>query len=159
MHHSFLIIFIILATADLLMNWYVFSGLKTFTKEWISAAWRKAVVWGMPGFSLFITILFIASLGSFNKARGLLPFHEYELSLFIVFLITKLFFIIILFIGDISRLFYGLIRGIVHHGKKKDKPFIPARRRFVSEIAILTASVPFAALIYGMIKGKYDYRV
>jgi uncharacterized protein len=158
-HNGFITFFLIIAAVSLLMDLYVFSGLKTFTKGWKSLRWRKAVVWGIPGFSVAVTIVFMVTLGSLRYARGLLPFHEYILSLFVVFLITKLFFIIVLFIGDISRLFYGLIRGIAHYGKKKDKPFIPERRRFISEIAILTASFPLTALIYAMIKGKYDYRV
>lgn len=104
-------------------------------------------------------MLFVAGFGSFRSARGMTPYHEYILSIFLVLLVTKLVFIIILFIGDAGRLFYGLARGIAHYGKKKDKPFIPARRRFISELAILVASFPFAGLVYGMVKGKYDYRL
>lgn len=141
------------------MDWYVFSGLKTFTKNWPSERWRHIIVWGIPAISIIVTVLFIIGISSFRSARGMTPYHEYILSLFLVFLVTKLVFIIVLFIGDISRLFYGLVRGIAHYGKKKDKPFIPARRRFISELAILAASFPFAGLIYGMVKGKYDYRL
>lgn len=160
MHHNgFLTFFLILATVSLLMDWYVFAGLKTLTQKWRWPKLRKAVLWGGPATSVLVTILFIGGISSLRNARGLLPFHEYVLSLFIVFFLTKLFFIIVLFIGDISRLFYGLIHGIARQDKKKNKPFIPARRRFVSELAVLTASVPFTALLYGMIEGKYDYRV
>jgi len=141
------------------MDWYVFSGLKTFTQKWPSMRWQRIVVWGIPAISILVTVLFIIGISSFRSARGMTPYHEYILSLFLVFLVTKLVFIIILFIGDTGRLFYGLGRGIAHYGKKQDKPFIPARRRFISELAILAASFPFAGLVYGMIKGKYDYRL
>ncbi|MGN6180949.1 MAG: metallophosphoesterase [Mucilaginibacter sp.] len=160
MHRNGIIIFfLILAALSLLTNWYVFSGLKTFTKHWPSKRWRRIVVWGIPAISVIATMLFVAGFGSFRSARGMTPYHEYILSIFLVLLVTKLVFIIILFIGDAGRLFYGLARGIAHYGKKKDKPFIPARRRFISELAILAASFPFAGLVYGMVKGKYDYRL
>lgn len=160
MHRNgFIIFFLILAAISLLTDWYVFSGLKTFTKHWPSKRWRRIVVWGIPAISVIATILFVAGFGSFRSARGMTPYHEYILSIFLVLLVTKLVFIIILFIGDAGRLFYGLARGIAHYGKKKDKPFIPARRRFISELAILAASFPFAGLVYGMVKGKYDYRL
>lgn len=158
-HNGFVTFFLIIAVISLLLDWYVFSGLKTFTKKWPSVRWQRVVKWGIPAVSVLVTILFIAGVGSLRHARGMTPYHEYTLSFFLVFLITKLVFIIVLFIGDIGRLFYGLIRGIAHYGKKKDKPFIPARRRFISELAILAASFPFAGLVYGMVKGKYDYRV
>src|SRR5690606_28388200 len=35
----------------------------------------------------------------------------------------------------------------------------PSRRKFVSQIALGIAAIPFASLLYGMYKGKYDYRV
>ncbi len=159
LHNGLFVFFLILAAIALLMDWYVFSGLKTLTKQWRSTSWQRIVSWGLPAISIIITLLFIGGSSSFRNARGMTPYHEYVFSLFLVLLITKLFFVIVLFLGDITRLFYGLIRGIAHRDKKKEKPFIPARRRFVSELAVLTASVPLTALVYGMIHGKYDYRV
>jgi predicted MPP superfamily phosphohydrolase len=81
------------------------------------------------------------------------------LSIFLVFLISKIFFVLVLFIGDIVRFFYGIIRFFVKPTKKTKAPFFPARRRFVSEIAILVAAVPFTSLFYGMLKGKYDFKL
>ena len=37
--------------------------------------------------------------------------------------------------------------------------FIPSRRKFVSQIAIGVAAIPFVSLIYGMYKGKYNFKV
>src|SRR5690606_33209525 len=35
----------------------------------------------------------------------------------------------------------------------------PSRRKFISQIALGIAAVPFLSLLYGMYKGKYDYQV
>ncbi len=36
---------------------------------------------------------------------------------------------------------------------------MPSRRKFVSGIALGLAALPFGALLYGMVKGKYNYKV
>lgn len=41
--------------------------------------------------------------------------------------------------------------------KKENK--IPSRRRFISLIGMGIASIPFMGMLYGMFKGKYDFRV
>jgi hypothetical protein len=65
-----------------------------------------------------------------------------------------------LLIGDIGRLFYGVGNYVINRNPKKhDEPFIPARRKFISEIAILVAATPFTGFLYGMFKGKYDYKL
>ena len=39
------------------------------------------------------------------------------------------------------------------------KPYFPARRKFITELAILVAAFPFTGFLYAMFRGKYDYRV
>ena len=38
-------------------------------------------------------------------------------------------------------------------------PLLPGRRKFISALALGIASLPFGALLYGMYKGKYNYKV
>src|ERR1700748_1191652 len=109
MHNiNFFKVFLIIGAISLLLDWYVFSGLKTFTADWQSARWRQVVIWGFLIISVGVTVLFIAGAGSFSSARGMQPYHEYTLSLFITFLITKLFFVIVLSLGDLGRFLYGI---------------------------------------------------
>jgi len=158
---GFLNLILIFVAVTLLLDWYVFSGLKTLTAGWRSDRWRQLVRWGYLIFSLGITITFVAGLGSLRTARGMTPFHEWILSLFLTLLLTKIFFCLVLFLGDIGRFFYGLIRGLTAHrpNSGSGESFFPARRRFISEAAVLVAAVPFTGFLYAMLKGKYDYRV
>ena len=41
------------------------------------------------------------------------------------------------------------------HGEE----FFPKRRKFLSQITLIIASIPFSALLYGMFRGKYNYKV
>jgi len=88
-----------------------------------------------------------------------MPYHEWVLSFFLIGLISKIFFALVLLIGDIGRLFYGLGDNLINHGKRANKPFFPARRKFISEAAILVAALPVTSLLYAMVWGKYDYRL
>lgn len=154
---SFFNVILIILAISLLLDWYVFSGLKTLTAAWRSERWRLIVRWGYLICSLGLTLLFVAGLGSFRTAKGMTPFHEWILSLFLTAFLTKLFFCLILFLGDIVRFFYGLIHSLT--ARKTSEPFFPARRQFISELAVLVAAVPFSGFLYGMLKGKYDYRI
>lgn len=160
MHRGgFFNILMIILALSLLLDGYVFSGLKTLTKTWPSERIRLAVRWGYLCVSIGVTALFVIGLGSFRTASGMMPYHEWILSLLLALLLTKIFFCVILFLGDLGRFFYGLIRGVTHHVHKAGESFFPARRQFISEVAVLVAAVPFTGFLYAMIRGKYDYRV
>jgi len=160
MHGNFLLIIaLILSGLSLLLDWYVFAGLKTFTKDWKSLRWRKLIPFGYLVATIGILVLLLVGISSFRTAKGMTPYHEWVLSIFIAFLISKIFFVVVLLIGDITRFFYGIIRYFVKPKSKAKEPFFPARRRFVSEAAILVAAVPLSSLFYGMLKGKYDFKL
>ncbi|WP_428330621.1 metallophosphoesterase [Mucilaginibacter sp.] len=141
------------------MDWYVFAGLQTFTSNWRSIRRQRIISWGYLIVSVGVTIVFIIGFGSFSTAKGMTPYHEWILSIFLTFLITKLVFILVLFLGDTGRFFYGIINNISKPKKGAVKPYFPARRKFITEAAILVAAIPFSGFVYAMIKGKYDYRV
>jgi len=117
------------------------------------------VLWGYLIISVGITALFLMGVSSLRTATGMTPYHEWVLSFFLIGLISKIFFALVLLIGDIGRLFYGLGDNLINHGKRAHKPFFPARRKFISEAAILVAALPLTSLLYAMVWGKYDYRL
>src|SRR5580704_13401369 len=100
MHGGFLKILLIILAVSLILDWYVFSGLKTLTAGWRSDRWRQLVKWGWLVFSVGITLIFIGGIGSFRTAKGMTPFHEWMLSLFLMLFVTKVFFGVILLLGD-----------------------------------------------------------
>jgi len=160
MHRKgFLNVFLIIAAVTLLLDWYVYSGLRTLVRNWTSQRLKYGVLWGYLAISISVTVVFLAGINSFSTAQGMRPFHEWVLSLFLVFFLTKVVFAVILLVGDVGRLLYGVGDNIVNHGKKENIPFFPARRKFISEIAVLVAAVPFSSFLYGMFKGKYDYKL
>jgi predicted MPP superfamily phosphohydrolase len=156
---GFIKVFLIIAALSLLLDWYVFSGLKTFTADWQSNRLRQVVLYGFLVISVGVTLLFILGFGSFSTARGMTPFHEWVLSFFLTIFFTKLFFIIILSLGDLGRFIVGIVKNISKPAGQSSQPYFPARRKFISEIAILVAAFPFTGFLYAMFRGKYDYKV
>jgi hypothetical protein len=102
---GFFKVFLIIAALSLFLDWYVFNGLRTLTSDWHSERLRQLVKWGYLVISVGVTVLFIGGFGSFSTAKGMTPFHEWMLSLFLTFFVTKIFFVLVLFLGDTGRFF------------------------------------------------------
>ncbi|MBD1367128.1 metallophosphoesterase [Mucilaginibacter sp. ZT4R22] len=150
--------FVYIAAITLLMDWYVIHGLRSLTADWQSRPWRLIVLWGYATISIGVTLLFIAGFGSYSTAKGMTPYHEWMLSLLLTFFITKLFFIIVISLGDLGRFLYGIGDNIINN-KPEDQPFFPERRKFIVQIGLILAAIPFTGALYAMIRGKYDYKV
>jgi predicted MPP superfamily phosphohydrolase len=160
MHGSvFLKVFVILIGIDGLLDWYTFQGVKTLTRGWKSRRLRQVFKVGWLVMTIGITVVLFAGFNSFLHPAGMMPFREWVLSLFLTLFITKLFFALVLLIGDIGRLFYAAISRIARPSRPAGEPFLPARRRFISELGVLVAAAPFSAFAYAMLKGKYDFRL
>lgn len=139
-------IFIILYT---LVDIYAFQALKTLTKNpWI---------YGIYVFvSLAILAALIYQISTMGAGKVLDIKTMYVFGIFLVVFVPKLIVIIFMFAEDIGRFFTGIFMKIAG---STEVPFMASRRKFVSTIALGIAAIPFASLIYGMVQGKYNYKV
>lgn len=148
--------FVYLIVISFLLDFYVSQGLKTLLAK-ANQQTRRIVLWAYWAISILLVVALVVTITGASRPPGMRPYQQWLLSIFIGLLVSKLFFALVLLIGDVYRLIAGLSNSISK--KKKEGSYIPARRRFVSEAAILVAAVPFASFLYAMVKGKYDYRV
>jgi uncharacterized protein len=44
-------------------------------------------------------------------------------------------------------------------GNGTSDPFSPSRKKFITQLGLAIASIPFASLVYGITKGKYNFEV
>jgi predicted MPP superfamily phosphohydrolase len=79
------------------------------------------------------------------------------LGLLLLVLIPKLIVTFFMILEDSVRLFFGARNYFATYDK--EATFLPERRRFVSQVALGIASIPFLSLIYGMTVGKYNFKV
>ena len=130
---------------------YAFQALKAVTKN----SWVHVVYWIL---SILVIGNFVFQYYSFTRSDGFSHAHGYAFAFLITFLIPKLILITFLFGEDIVRWFsYGFRNDsrTIYEGDK----FLTSRRKFVSQIALGLAAIPFASFLYGIYKGKYNFKV
>ncbi|GIJ95084.1 metallophosphoesterase [Capnocytophaga stomatis] len=81
-------------------------------------------------------------------------FQQYSVGALVTWLIILVVLSSVLFLEDIQRFVRSLFRK-----KTTENQNFPSRRKFVSLLALGIASVPFMSVIYGVTRGKYDYKV
>ena len=72
-----------------------------------------------------------------------------------VAIVPKLIILIVLFGEDVVR----WIQNLWIRLSNSDAKTIQGRRKFISQLALGIASIPFASILYGIFKGKYNYKV
>jgi predicted MPP superfamily phosphohydrolase len=133
-----------------LLDLYAFQAIKTVFK---TSAWARYGYWGI---SALMLILLVYVFLTFDRSKPQPPVFSYFAGLFILFLVPKLILVVMLFGEDVVRFFVGL--GGKISGSSQEE-FLPDRRKFVSTVALGLAAIPFAGIIHGIWKGRYNYRV
>lgn len=129
---------------------YSYQVVKTITKtKWIQISYIIL--------SIAFIIYIIYSFSQFDRKVGQTKFTLYTLGLLMLIYIPKMLMSTILFFEDIFRFFGGIITYFV--GDNDYGRFFPERRKFISQIALGIAALPFTSLLYGMTKGKYNFKV
>ncbi len=75
---------------------------------------------------------------------------------FIIMLVGKLVLIGTMFGEDVFRSLEGLYYKITG---KNSSYILPSRRKFISQLALGLAAIPFAGILYGVFKGRYNFKV
>ncbi len=149
--------FFIFIAIWLLVDLYVFQAMKTvFTGP--KAVYVNYAYW-LFDIVLMVIIIYVGASGKF--AGGPPKGGSYVMGLAILSLAPKIIVTPFLFIEDIVRLIQGGYVGIqkMRHVVGSDDLHMWGRRKFVSQIALGLAAIPLVGTAWGMIKGKYDYRV
>jgi uncharacterized protein len=129
---------------------YAFQAVKTITKvRWV------LIIYILLSLSAIVFIGY--QFSKFDRSVGQTKMTMITLGLLLLVLIPKFLMSLVLLFEDIYRLFVGTSNYFSNYNK--DATFFPERRKFVSQIALGLAAIPFASIIYGMTFGKYNYKV
>ena len=131
-----------------LLEFYAFQAIKTITKN-------KIIRFLSIFMGLAVYVNFFYVLLTYSRVDGQTKQFQWAVGLLITVLLPKLLILFVLFGEDIVRGVQKLI-SVVFDGQTK--PLV-GRRKFVSQLAFGLASIPFASFIYGIIQGKYNYKV
>ncbi|MCU0417850.1 MAG: metallophosphoesterase [Cytophagaceae bacterium] len=143
----------------ILLDVYVFSGLKVLTAGW-SPVWRKtihALYFTYTGFSIVVFILLY--FGTYIHWSVLL--RTIIFGSFMVWTTVKLLFVLFLLLDDTQR----LIQYLSQWGKQffytdgtKDAISI-SRASFIVKAGAVAASIPLVGMTYGILAGGHNYQV
>lgn len=133
------------------LEWYAFQAIKASTNQRI---WW----WLYLSIATFLLINLLIGLLQFDRSRGFSTYETYSFGLFFAMAVFQLMVGGMLLLEDLIRGMKGLIN-IVSQTTTSDNLYLPKRRAFISQLAIALGMIPSGALIYGMLKGKYNYQV
>ena len=134
----------------LIFQWYSYQAIKTFSSNrWLLFAYFLFVIM-VVGNLLFYTVVLERSTS--NEPRLM-----YAIGFFISLFVFQILATIFLLGEDIFRIPQGIY---AYFSKMPDQvQFLPQRRKLISQIAVGLAAIPFASLLYGMFRGKYNFKV
>jgi predicted MPP superfamily phosphohydrolase len=143
---------VIVISILLLIEVYAFQAIKTAVKvKWVAI--------GYEIISLLTIGFIIWGIMHFDRSVGQNKQSLFTLGLLLLVLVPKIVLAVFLFGEDLLRLPTAIFNYFSRPTQASAIDYIPQRRRFVSQLAMGLAAIPFFGLIYGMVKGKYDYHV
>lgn len=144
--YRWIILFIVVG----IVEFYAWQAFKVgFDNKWVQR--------GYLTISLFVIVFIVMIMTNFDRKTGQTQMTLLALGLLLLVYIPKLLVMVFLITEDILRLFVGTYQHFSN--SETSSHFLPERRKFVSQFALAIASIPFASIIYGVIKGRYNYKV
>jgi predicted MPP superfamily phosphohydrolase len=133
-----------------ILQWYAFQGIKTITaNRWIWMVYGVVVIVIVGNLLLHSLIL--------ERPDNMEPKLMYAIGLFITLFTFQALITLVLMAEDIIRVPQSIYAYFFKMPGQSN--FFPERRKFLSQLAIGLAAIPFTSLLYGMYRGRYNYKV
>lgn len=143
-----LILFILIVV---LLDYYAFQAFKSII---------KGNIWYIVYWVITVGVIanFIFQIFTFDRSNGI-PFRfSVAFTLMVLLYVPKIIIGIALLGEDVFRVISYLKDNLVD-SSNNDKVKFQGRRKFISQIALGLAAIPFASILYGVFKGKYNFKV
>jgi len=133
------------------LEWYAFQAIKASTNQ-------RLWWWLYLGTATILLLNFVLNLLQFDRSQGITIYQSYSFGLFFALFIFQFMVGGFLLIEDVFR----ALKGTLHYFSQTtttNQQYLPTRRKFFSQLAITIGLLPAGALVYGMVRGKYNYQV
>ncbi len=137
----------------IILEYYFYQSLKQIFPNRFGKIffWTTSIFWG----------LIILGILSFTFRLSVMGFRMFVIGMFFTILVPKIPLAIVLIIEDVFRLSKFLLRKLTptlgHHASHEN--YIPGRRKFITQSGLLIASIPFSGILYGVNRGKYNFKI
>lgn len=142
----FLVFLLVLA----LIETYAFQAFKTILKN-------KTFLWAYALLSIVLLLYIVYGFAQFDRSVGQTQSSLRIMGLLLLVYVPKILITLILLGEDVFRILIGVVYHFVDNNN--ETAFLPSRRKFVSQVGLGLAAIPFLSLIYGIFEGKYNFKV
>ena len=143
-----LIPLIIISAFIIVFEVYAFQAIKMVSKN---KAFRYS--WLLLGGIAYVNFFYV--IFRYDRSAGQTREFQWAVGLLLLVLLPKLIVLIFMLGEDIFRY---IQKGFTYFSNGETKSLV-SRRKFISQLALGLASIPFAGILYGILKGKYNYKV
>lgn len=144
--------FIIICALFLFIELYSFQAIRTLIKlRWLLISYQII--------SLLLFLFIIYSFTQFDRSVGQTKQTMFTMGLMLLVYVPKIVITLVLLGEDIFRAGVGIVNYFIENPNTATNSVIPSRRKFVSQLAVGLAAVPFLSLIYGIFEGRYNFKV
>jgi len=155
------------AALRLLITFGLFIIIDIYAYQAFRTAFRfKLTPWVYWGLTVALVVLLIYSIFQINQTGSRSSSsYMYVFGVMILLYVPKIAVAFFLLAEDLFRVFHAgwtwaLNMLPTSEANLKDEiTYFPERRKFISQLAIGAAAIPFFSILYGMTKGKYNFRV
>ncbi|MDC1194901.1 metallophosphoesterase [Flavobacteriaceae bacterium] len=143
-----LIIFLILVLA---LDFYALQSFRSVVRN----PW---VTYGYVVISLAVFGYLVYQGMTFERGSGDNSGFYLAFSLFVLVYVPKIVLVVFMFGEDVFRLFEAAVNYFVSESEESSTLF-SSRRKFIGQLAMGIAAIPFISILYGITKGKYNFKV
>lgn len=142
--------FVLLCALFLFIEFYSYQAFRTLIRlRWVLVSYQVI--------SLLLLIFIIYSFTQFDRSVGQTKQTMFTMGLLLLVYVPKIVLTLVMFGEDIFRIGASILNYFMYNTPRSE--MMPNRRKFVSQIALGLAAVPFLSLIYGIFEGKYNFKV
>ncbi len=136
-----------------LIEFYAFQAIRTLTKNSFAQLLYMGITIIVLGYVIY-------TFANYDRSVGPTKYSLRATALFLLSFVPKLVLVLFMFGEDILRV--GVLGYTFVTDTLFDRPSsatFPERRKFVSQLALGVAAIPFVGLLHGVFKGKYNFKV
>ncbi len=158
MRHNPLLAFTIFFILVFLLDFITYKVIKNIEIEFLKTKWFKITYWTVPVFVILSFILFFVLRGEIKPETFFPVFHTIS-GFFILMYVPKLFFLDFEFLQWLYFLIKHVIQKLRHTKAINPKAEQISRSQFLRKVGIAAAVIPFGAIIYGILWGRFNFIV
>lgn len=144
----------------ILLDFYTFKGIRLLTVN-LNSTMQLIIHYGfwLITFTIIGCILLISINFSDFRTTGFYSKVFLLIGVIILFTVPKLVFITFHLADDIVHVIRLVIAKLYPASGSLNNAATISRAKFLTQVGIITAAIPFTSILYGMIKGKFNYKV